>query len=306
MTPGPPLSPAGRAILTVDVEDWGQSTLDQDLPITGRVVENTRCMLELCAGCAARGTFFVLGLVAERFPALVREIEQAGHEVATHGASHRAVKDLGRAGFRKDVRRSIRAIQDASGRSVFGYRAPDFSISESELWALEILAEEGLRYDSSIFPFRGPRYGIPQAFRHPFLVQCRANPRFAEFPLATLEVAGVRLPVAGGGYFRLLPYVLTRRALDRLRRSGVPFTCYFHPYELNVGELTQPPFPVPLSLRVSQRLGRGRVAGRLRRLFRDFHWTPVRDQLEDANLFAGRTLIPGDPPDVPLRWVKTI
>jgi len=305
MTQNVPVSAATPAILTIDVEDWAQSTLSLDLPVTARVVDNTRRLLDLCARSETRGTFFVLGLVAERFPALVQEIQRAGHEVASHGASHRAVGALGRAGFREDVRRSIVAIQNACGEPVLGYRAPDFSISESELWGLEILAEEGLRYDSSIFPFRGPRYGIPQAFRRPFRVQCRANPRFAEFPLATLDLAGVRLPVAGGGYFRLLPYVLTHRALDQLRRTGVPLTCYFHPYELDLGELALQPLAVPLRLRVTQGLGRGRIAGRLRRLFEDFRWTPIRDHLEDTGIFAARKLILGDPPNVSVRWLET-
>src|SRR5439155_15921691 len=160
------------------------------LPISERVVSNTRRLLELLQVGGARATFFVLGLVAQRFPALVREIRASGHEVASHGTAHRSVAELGPAGFREDLRRSIAAIEDAIGERVLGFRAPDFAISEREVWALEILAEEGLRYDASIFPCRGPRDGVPRAFRRPFRVRCRANPGLLEFPLATMRILG--------------------------------------------------------------------------------------------------------------------
>ena len=279
-----------RNLLTVDVEDWRQSTLDHRLEITERVVTNTRRLLDLFDAGGARGTFFVLGLVAERFGALVREIAGRGHEIASHGTSHTPVYSLDRETFRTDVRRSIRAIEDAAGVRVSGYRAPDFSITEKSLWALEVLAEEGLSYDSSIFPFRGPRYGIPAAFDRPCRVRCRANPRFAEFPLATVKVGGLRMPVAGGGYFRLLPYAVVRAALHRINRGGAPATCYFHPYELDTEELREPGPRVPLLLRLAQGIGRARVAVRLARLLRDFSWRPASSFLNEEEWFEGRTL----------------
>jgi polysaccharide deacetylase family protein (PEP-CTERM system associated) len=184
-------------LLSVDLEDWPQSTLDQDLEISPRVATSTRRLLEMFARHGARATFFVLGLVAERFPGLIREVRDAGHEVATHGTSHRSVAALGPDGFRADLRRSIRAIEDAAGVQVLGYRAPDFSISERELWALPVLSEEGLAYDSSIFPFRGRRYGIPAAFRAPCVVRCPGGRRLLEFPLATAACRSREVAISG-------------------------------------------------------------------------------------------------------------
>src|SRR5207245_809479 len=174
-----------------------------------------------------RATFFVLGLVAEHFPDVVRRIGAAGHEVGSHGGRHLPVSTMSPAQFREDLRRSLRLIENAAGLRVRGFRAPDFSIRPDGLWALSIMAEEGLEYDSSLFPFSGPRYGVPQAFRTPCLVRCPARSDFVEFPLTTLEIFGVRLHAAGGGYFRLLPYGVTRCAIRRLNRAGFHSTCSF-------------------------------------------------------------------------------
>jgi len=277
-------------LLSVDLEDWPQSTLDQNLEISPRVVSSTLRLLEIFGRHGARATFFVLGLVAERFPELVREVRDAGHEVATHGTSHRSVAALGPEGFRADLQRSLRAIQSATGLKVLGYRAPDFSISEQELWALQILAEEGLSYDSSIFPFRGSRYGIPRAFRGPWIVRCPGGRSLFEFPLATVDLLGRRLPVAGGGYFRLLPYAVTRCAIKRIHRDRLPAAFYFHPYEIDPGEFRTLSRPVPLRLRLSQGIGRSRVQRRLERLLSEFRWAPMRDLLDRESLFEGRSL----------------
>jgi polysaccharide deacetylase family protein (PEP-CTERM system associated) len=279
---------ASANILTVDVEDWQQSTLDLSLPISDRVVSNTRRLLDIFGRAGVRATFFVLGLVAERFPSLVVEMVKAGHEVASHGTSHRSVSALGPDGFRQDLRRSIDSIEATSGQKVLGYRAPDFSISESAFWALEIMAEEGLLYDSSLFPFRGPRYGVPDAFRDPFVIRCRSARTLLEFPLATVEVMKRRLPVAGGGYFRLLPYAVTRVALQAINRAGTLATFYVHPYELDVGEFRAMTRPVPLRMRVSQGIGRRWTGDRLARLLADFSWAPARDLLHQESNFAGR------------------
>jgi polysaccharide deacetylase family protein (PEP-CTERM system associated) len=185
----------------------------------------------------------------------------------------------------------VALVQDAAGTAVLGYRAPDFSIFDSDLWALEILAEEGLRYDSSIFPFAGPRYGIPAAFRQPHRVVCVSNPDFLEFPLATLKIGRVRLPAAGGGYFRLLPYRFLKAAVRRINAGGSPATTYFHPYEIDTEEIPGSSHRIPWHVRLSQGLGRRWVERRLRRLLADFAWGPVRDWLADAARVAdGRTL----------------
>ncbi|HEU4402690.1 MAG TPA: DUF3473 domain-containing protein [Candidatus Polarisedimenticolia bacterium] len=286
-----------KNVLTFDVEDWHQSTLDQSLPITERVRSNTHTILDLLAEKRALATFFVLGLVATRFPDVVRRIVAEGHELASHGNSHRPVHAMTREEFRVDLRRSLAILQEGAGTRVLGYRAPDFSINEGALWAIEVLAEEGLEYDSSIFPFAGPRYGIAFAPRLPFTVRCAANPRFLEFPLTTLEWLGVRLPAGGGGYFRLFPYAVTHTAVARLNRAGSPATTYFHPYEMDTKEIPQSPYPIPWRLRLSQGLLRGGVERKLRRLLSDFSWGPARDWLDERTRVAGGRML--EPPRTP-------
>jgi polysaccharide deacetylase family protein (PEP-CTERM system associated) len=281
---------AMQNVLTFDVEDWPQSTLDQSLPITIRVRDNTLRILELLDRTGVKATFFILGLVAEKFPDLVRRIHAAGHEVACHGYAHGAAHGMRPEEFRADLRRSLSCIQEAVAARVIGYRAPDFSIPSGALWALEILAEEGLQYDSSIFPFAGPRYGIPGTFRAPYRVRCSANAEFIEFPLTTHEILGRRLPAAGGGYFRLLPYAYSRLAIRNLNRAGHPATAYFHPYEIDPTEIADLGRAVPWTMRLSQGLGRRRVAARLTRLLTEFSWGPASRWLESRkSLTGGRT-----------------
>ena len=265
-------------ILSFDVEDWAQSTFDFDLPIGDRVVANTALILDLCAAAAAKGTFFVLGRVAEVHPSLVRRIHAAGHEVASHGYDHRPVHAMTPATFRTDLRRARAPIEAACGARVVGYRAPDFSIPSRCFWAFDVLAEEGYRYDSSLFPWKGPRYGVPEAFDAPFRVRTRAG-ELLELPLAVSTRLRRRLPAIGGGYFRLFPYTWHRDALRRLNRRGHPATAYFHPYEVDVEEFRESPHPIPLAMRWSQGVGRSRVAGRLARLLREAAWGTAADWL---------------------------
>jgi len=292
--------------LTFDVEDWPQSTLNHDLPITGRVRDNTLRVLDLLEPTGSRGTFFILGLVAEKFPDLVREIDQRGHEVASHGFSHRPVYDMTPDRFRDDLRASIAAVEGAAGCRVIGYRAPDFSIPSSSLWALHVLAAEGMQYDSSIFPIAGPRYGIREAFRAPSLVRCSDGASLIEFPMTTTEYLGFRLPAAGGGYFRLWPYAHTRLAIARLNREGHPAISYFHPYETDPEEFTESPHRIPLSLRLSQGLGRAGMPRRLQRLLSEFNWGPARDRLADGSLLtADRVLDLTTLPEGKPRWIAS-
>src|SRR6266571_1084696 len=293
-------------VLSFDVEDWPQSTLDLSLPVTGRVRDNTLRILDLLASAGARATFFVLGLAAQAFPDLVRRIRDDGHEVASHGHSHRPVYGMQPEEFRADLRRSIELIEDAAGARVLGYRAPDFSIRSGDWWALEILAEEGLRYDSSLFPIAGPRYGLRAAFTLPFGVLPACGPEIIEFPLATFECLGIRLPAAGGGYFRLSPYFASRAAIVRLNRRGGPATSYFHPYELDVEEIPGSPHAIPWHLRLSQGLMRRTVEGKLRRFLREFSWCPARDWLEQREtLTGGRLLDLTALPGQPARWFES-
>ena len=262
-------------LLTVDVEDWPQSTLNHALPIGDRVVANTHAMLDLLAEAGVQATFFVLGKVAEAYPALTREIATAGHEIGTHGYSHEAVEAMPVARFQEELHRSVETLRHQTGQPVVGHRAADFSISATSLHLLEHLSDEGLAYDSSIFPIRHPRYGVPGAWRIPHYVLCASGRMLLEFPMATLQVARTVLPVAGGGYLRLFPYWWTRLALRIIERAGRPATCYLHPYELDVTEFDEIPYQVPMRLRWTQSTNRKSVRAKLRRLLATFRFTTM-------------------------------
>jgi polysaccharide deacetylase family protein (PEP-CTERM system associated) len=267
------------------------------------VPEATSRVLDLCAAAGARGTFFVLGLVARAYPDLVRRIAEAGHEVALHGMAHAPVHAMTPDVFRADLRLSRDLVEQAAGVGVAGYRAPDFSIARESLWALQVLAEEHFLYDSSLFPFAGPRYGIPESFDRPYRVLCRGA-ELVEFPLATTRLLGRRLPAAGGGYFRVFPYAYHRLAMRRLNRLGAPAMTYFHPYEIDPEEIPRSPHRIPVRLRLSQGIGRRGVARRLGRLLGDFTWTPAREWLDAGAgaLVAQRRLDLRAWPRIPARW----
>lgn len=264
-----------RNALTVDVEDWAQSTLDRSLPISGRFVRSTVALLDLFARHRVRATFFVLGKAAEAFPEIVPLIAAAGHEVASHGYGHEPVWNLTPAAFADDLRRAREVIEPLAGQPLVGYRAPDFSIGLRNLWALDILRAEGFRYDSSIYPIRNPRYGVPGAPLEPY----EAVDGLVEFPLAAVALGGTRWPVAGGGYLRLVPYAITRWALRRINAAGRPAVVYLHPYEIDATELDELPYRVSLKLRVTQSLNRHRTRARLDALLRDFQLAPMREVL---------------------------
>lgn len=223
---------------TVDVEDYFHvgafaSVID---PATWssyecRVEANTRRALEIAAETRTRGTFFLLGWVAERYPALVREIADAGHEIGCHSQNHQLVYELGPDRFRADLIQSRDILQDILGSRVSLYRAPSFSITNDSLWALEILIEEGFTTDSSIYPIRHDRYGIPTARLEPHVLQTPSGP-ITEFPGMVCEW-GARVPVGGGGYLRLFPWWLTHRLLRRVRAQQRPLNVYIHPWEFD-------------------------------------------------------------------------
>lgn len=225
---------------TVDVEDYFQvSGFERDIAredwpaFTSRVVANTRTLLDLLERHQVRGTFFVLGWVAERFPELVQLIDARGHEMGSHGYWHRLVYEQSEDEFRADLRESQAAIQKAIGRPARLYRAPSFSVTQRSRWALDVLAEEGFNVDASVFPIRHDRYGIPNAPTSPHLIETTAGP-IIEFPGSVTKFAGVNLPIAGGGYFRLAPYRLAERLLTRINaRDKRPFVFYIHPWEID-------------------------------------------------------------------------
>jgi polysaccharide deacetylase family protein (PEP-CTERM system associated) len=214
---------------------------------------------------------FVLGLVAEEQPALVRELAAAGHEIASHGWDHRRITDQEPEEFRASVRRTKILLEDLTGTAVLGFRAPSFSLVPGREWALDILIEEGYLYDSSLFPIRRSGYGYAGGGRDPYWLE-RAAGRLAEVPPATLRRWGANLPAAGGGYLRLLPLWLIRAALRDAERRGVPGTFYIHPWEIDPG---QPRLAVPWPTRLRHYGGLRRAAGRIRSLLQEFRFQPI-------------------------------
>jgi polysaccharide deacetylase family protein (PEP-CTERM system associated) len=279
-------NPAGAVVnaMTVDVEDYFHvSAFDRVVSrdswdrFESRVVPSTQRLLDLFDRASVRSTFFVLGWVAERFPALVREIAAGGHEIASHGYHHQLLYSLTPAQFREDVRSSKALLEEITGSPVLGYRAPSYSIVESTLWALDVLIEEGYAYDASIFPIHHDRYGIPGAERHPHVLRRRGG-TMVEMPGSTTRMGGVNWPIAGGGYFRLFPYVWTSRGIRRVNRvERKPVVFYVHPWELDPG---QPRFAVGAARRLRHYTGLDKTTDRLRRLLREFRFTAAVDVLD--------------------------
>src|ERR1035438_7654450 len=229
-----------RHVISVDVEDYFQVEAFSDIvdrkswdQYPSRVEGNTKRILDLLDESDVKGTFFILGWVAERYPNLVREIVSRGHEPACHSYWHRMIYKLEPEEFREDTLRAKSVIEQAAGSPVYGYRAPSFSIVTRSLWALEILAECGFTYDSSIFPIHHDTYGIPGAPRAPFRIDTPAGP-VVECPMSTFRMLGKQnLPVGGGGYLRMLPFWYTRLGCRRLQSQRVPLVVYIHPWEID-------------------------------------------------------------------------
>jgi polysaccharide deacetylase family protein (PEP-CTERM system associated) len=266
-----------RNVISVDVEDYfhaealSKVVMPADWETSAsRVEANTKRILELFAELEVHATFFVLGWVAERHPALVREIAAGGHELACHSYQHRLIYSLQPQAFREDTYRAKDVIEQTAGRVIYGYRAPTFSIVKKSLWALEILAELGFTYDSSIFPIHHDRYGIPQAPRFPFRVTTAAGP-LIEYPMTTFRVWGQsNFPVAGGGYLRLLPSWYTRLGLSRVRKEHLPMIVYVHPWEIDPD---QPRFNLGFTTRLRHYTNLGKTRERLLSLLQDGDFT---------------------------------
>ena len=271
----------GRAVpvFTVDVEDWFQVNAfepyvarEQWHTYESRVERNTDVLLQLCADHGATGTFFTLGWVAERYPQLVRRIADAGHEVASHGYWHQRIPTISETAFRDDVRRAKAMLEDASGTAVTGYRAPSFSLTDTVPWAARVLVEEGYTYDSSRFPITRPGYGTASGAREPHVLATEAGP-LHEYPPAVWPVAGINVPVAGGGWFRQFPRWVIERGLAQVLREGQPAVFYLHPWEVDPG---QPRLPVGPLTRIRHYRGLHECADRLRRLMRRFAFRSIR------------------------------
>jgi len=273
--------------LTVDVEDYFQvSAFRSHMPrerwqtLECRIERNVNRILDLFTSHGARATFFTLGWIAERYPALVRRIVAEGHELASHGYDHDRVTELTRAAFFDDVDRAKKMLEDVSGAQVRGYRAPSFSIGRDNLWAFDVLAQTGHTYSSSIFPIRHDHYGMPEAPRFAHL----RNDGMVELPATTIRIGRLNLPASGGGYFRLLPYALSRWMIRRVNaKDGQAAIFYFHPWEIDPD---QPRVSgIDAKTRFRHYVNLHRVETRLIRLLSDFVWDRV------DRVFLGQTVV---------------
>lgn len=273
-------------LFTVDVEEsFHASALEPFVPraqwhqLPSRVERGVDRLLELLDAHGATGTFFTLGVVAERTPQVVRRIAQAGHEVASHGWSHRRVTRLSQREFREEVARSRDVLADLTGKPILGFRAPNFSIARGCEWAFDVLIEEGYRYDSSVFPARASGRG----FRDGPQILKRTSGELLELPLTPASFGSLRIPAGGGAWFRLLPYGLSRRALLQAAGRGQPGVFYIHPWELDTD---QPRVRLNPATRVRHYGGIGQVASRLKRLLSEFSFVSIERWLHEATTVA--------------------
>jgi polysaccharide deacetylase family protein (PEP-CTERM system associated) len=286
-----PAQPITNA-LTIDVEDYFQVSAfapyiarDDWERRECRVERNVVRILDMLAARETKATFFVLGWIAERYPALVRSIATAGHEIASHGYGHQRASDLSQAHFEADIRRAKAILEDIADVEVRGYRAPSFSIGAANLWAFDCLARAGHRYSSSVYPIRHDHYGMPDSprFAHP------VSDGLIEIPVTTLRMFNRNFPSSGGGYFRLLPYALSRWMLRQVNSSdGQPAVFYFHPWEIDPG---QPRIAgIDARTRFRHYVNIDRMAARLQQLLCDFRWGRM-DEIFLASAGAARRLV---------------
>ncbi len=269
---------------TVDVEDYFQvSALAEHFPrqtwngVPCRVERNMERILGLLAEKNIKGTFFTLGWLAERFPEMIRRMADAGHEIASHGYSHERASAQTPEAFLADISLARAVLEDISGQTVTGYRAPSFSIGKGSLWAHDCIARAGYRYSSSVYPVRHDHYGIPDAPRFPYRLPCG----LLEIPVTTMRGFGRNWPAGGGGYFRLLPYQLSRWLIARVNRQDRrPAIFYCHPWEIDPG---QPRVNnVGAKTRFRHYVNLARTEARLQSLLGDFSWGRVDQVFRDA------------------------
>lgn len=270
--------------LSIDVEEYYHGMeFEAAVPGNGRdylpsrVEESVDRVLTLLSLHGVRATFFTVGQVAESHPAMVRKIDQEGHEVACHSYRHELVFRQSQGEFRDDIRRAKVALEDLTGKAVIGYRAPNYSIKQEQAWAYDILLEEGFRYDSSVYPIFHDRYGYPEAPRFPYEMRCNAHSKLVEFPIGTVRLFGVNWPIGGGGYFRLLPKLLFEFSIRWVnKKEKQPVMFYFHPWELDPDQ----PRPImPWLHRFRHYVGLKREESKLAHLFQQIHFRPIREIL---------------------------
>ena len=280
--------------MTVDVEDYFHvASLAESIPrsrwnsMEYRAEQSTGRLLELFESRGVHATFFVLGWVADRSPALVRRIAAGGHEIACHGESHELVYRQAPEVFRKETVGSKRRLEDLIGAPVRGYRAASYSVTRQSLWALDVILDAGFEYDSSVFPIRHDVYGLPDAPLYPTRMTAPSGRALVEFPLSTASFLGVRVPVAGGGYFRLLPYWLISSGLRQVNRKASPFVFYLHPWEVDPG---QPRIDASFKSRLRHYTNLDVCEARLARLVSEFRFGRMDEVLVSLGLLPNRAV----------------
>jgi len=264
--------------LTIDFEDWYQGI---EIPMSewgsfeDRIERVGERLLAILDEAGVRATFFVLGYVAEKHPHLIEKIRAAGHEIGTHGHSHTLIYKQAPEVFKSEITRAVRHLEDLTGEKVRGHRAPYFSITKDSLWALDILGELGIQYDSSIFPVLNYRYGIADAPRFPYTIKGEKH-EFIEFPISTLKLPGFTMPISGGAYFRIYPYQVTKQAIKAVNRSGQPVTFYLHPWELDPDH---PRIDLPRRIAATHYFNLRSTEPKLKKLLRDFELAPMGEVL---------------------------
>lgn len=274
--------------MTIDVEDYFQvAALAESIDyndwssIPTRVEQNTYKLLDIFDQHNVKVTHFVLGWVAERYPELVKEIDKRGHEVASHGFSHQLIYEQTQEVFKAETLKSKSLLEDAIGKPVLGYRAASYSITRKSLWALDILAEAGFQYDSSIFPIVHDRYGIPNTPTEPYYIRTASGNSLLELPLSTESILGQTLPIAGGGYFRLYPYWLSRWFYNRRVKQKNPFIFYLHPWEIDPD---QPKVNVSWFSKFRHYNNLDQCAARLQKLLSQFRFTTMQQYIDTLDI----------------------
>jgi polysaccharide deacetylase family protein (PEP-CTERM system associated) len=269
-------------VLSIDCEDWFHGLeigVENWHKFENRIERNNSKLLDLLEETGAKATFFILGYVAERFPRLVKEIAQRGHEIGSHGYSHQFVYRQSPYEFRQEMIKSLEILEKLSGEKILSYRAPFFSITQSSLWALEILGDLGILFDSSIFPVINYRYGIPQAPRFPHWIVTKNGSKILEFPISTLRILGKNIPVAGGAYFRIFPYQFIKTGIKSLNRKNQPVIFYLHPWEIDP---EHPKIKLPRRISLTHYYNLSQTEAKFKNLLRDFEFTPLKRVLENA------------------------
>jgi len=271
---------------TVDVEDYyhvsafsGVISTKDWVKYESRVENNTNKILDIFSKYNIKATFFVLGCVAEKNPNLINKISKEGHEIASHGYSHQLIYNQSAKLFREETVRSKKILENIIQKPIKGYRAASYSITSKSEWALDILVEEGFEYDSSIFPVKHDRYGMPNAPKLPYKLKTIEGNSIIEFPLSTLNIFGFALPVAGGGYFRLYPYAFTRFALNKINKGNNPFVFYLHPWEVDPD---QPKIKAGKLSRFRHYNNLRKCESRLHELLKDFEFDTMANVLNDS------------------------